>query len=398
MGTYATPSTMAPPQGASGTFAQGVAPAQNGNVAYSGSAVQQPSAQALFDQLDVNGSGGLSLQEFKSLQFGAQQMTEQLIASNQTQFSQPVSPVSPAVTNTYGANANMTYAAPPTTAPQGVASAQNMTYAAPSAMAPPQGASGTFVQGVAPAQDMTYAAPCTTAPEGVAPAQNMTYAAAPTMAPPQGGSGTFVQGIAPAQNITSGTFAQGVAPAQNMAYAATSTMAPSQVGSGTLAQGVAPAQNMTYAAPSGMALPQVGSGSFAQGVAPAQNMTYEAVGAAPHPVSNPPVTYAAPPSLPATDTAIETGKVTETVTKVVAGAAPPVVIATPLPNSPRASRSANSDEFKTQVKEAVSHGDEMITIPTKMAVGLLEKGIPEADPSEMKPLKVTKSRRTGGCC
>merc|ERR1739845_157843 len=152
---------------------------------------------------------------------------------------------------------------------------------------------------------MTYAAPCTSAPEGVAPAQN----------------------------ITSGTFAQGVAPAQNMAYAATSTVAPSQVGSGTLAQGVAPAQNMTYAAPSGMALPQVGSGSFAQGVAPAQNMTYEAVGAAPHPVSNPPVTYAAPPSLPATDTAIETGKVTETVTKVVAGAAPPVVIATPLPNS-----------------------------------------------------------------
>merc|ERR1712007_23409 len=291
-------------------------------------------------------------------------------------------------------------------APQGVASAQNMTYAAPSTMAPPQGGSGTFVQGVAPAQDMTYAAPCTMAP--------------------QGGSGTFVQGIAPAQNITSGTFAQGVAPAQNMAYAATSTMAPSQVGSGTLAQGVAPAQNMTYAAtstvappqvgsgtlaqgvapaqnmtyaaPSGMALPQVGSGSFAQGVAPAQNMTYEAVGAAPHPVSNPPVTYAVPPSLPATDTAIETGKVTETVTKVVAGAAPPVVIATPLPNSPRASRSANSDEFKTQVKEAVSHGDEMITIPTKMAVGLLEKGIPEADPSEMKPLKVTKSRRTGGCC
>merc|ERR1712064_156003 len=141
--------------------------------------------------------------------------------------------------------------------------------------------------------------------------------------------------------------------------------------------GVAPAQNMTYAAPS---------------------MTYEAVGAAPQPVSSPPVTYAAPPSLSATDTAIEIGNATETVTKIVAGAAPPVVMATPLPNSPRASRSVNSDEFKTQVKEAVSHGDEMITIPTKMAVGLLEKGIPEADPSEMKPLKVTKSMRTGGCC
>merc|ERR1712064_73535 len=142
----------------------------------------------------------------------------------------------------------------------------------------------------------------------------------------------------------------------------------------------------------------VGSATFSQCLAPVQNMTYAAVGAAPHPVSSPPVTYAAPPSLSATDTAIEIGNATETVTKIVAGAAPPAVMATPLPNSPRASRSVNSDEFKTQVKEAVSHGDEMITIPTKMAVGLLENGIPEADPSEMKPLKVTKSMRTGGCC
>merc|ERR1712107_546184 len=199
--------------------------------------------------------------------------------------------------------------------------------------APPQGVPGSFVQ-------------------GVAPAQTMTYAAAPPMAASAGGSGSFVQGVAPAQSIT---------------HAATSTMAPASVGSGALAQGVAPAQTMTYAAPSAMAPSQVGSGSFAQGVAPSQNMTFEAVGAAPPSVSNPPVTYAAPPSLSATDTAIEIGNATETVTKMVAGAAPPVVIATPLPNSPRASRTANSDEFKTQVKEAVSHGDEMITIPTKMA-------------------------------
>merc|ERR1712137_1406454 len=96
-------------------------------------------------------------------------------------------------------------------------------------------------------------------------------------------------------------------------YAAPPTTAP---------QGVAPAQNMTYAAPS---------------------MTHEAVGAAPQPVSSPPVTYAAPPSLSATDTAIEVGNATETVTKIVAGAAPPVVIATKLPNSPRASRSVNSE-------------------------------------------------------
>merc|ERR1711945_91686 len=169
-----------------------------------------------------------------------------------------------------------------------------------------------------------------------------TYATPSTMVPPQGGSGTFVQGVAPAQNV--------------MDAAAASTAA-----SGTFAaQGVAPAQNMTYAASSAMALPQVGSGTFAQGIAPAQNVTYEAVGAA-QAVSSPPITYAAPP---------------------------PVV---------KATRTANSDEFKTQVKEAVSHGDEMITISTKMAVGLIEKGIPGADPND-KPIKVTKARRTGGCC
>jgi len=142
------------------------------------------------------------------------------------------------------------------------------------------------------------------------------------------------------------------------------------------AVGATPSPPITYAAP------------------PAQNVTYEAVGAA----SSPPITYAAPPSLPAPDTVIETVNATETVTKVVAGAALPVVIATPLPVSPRAKKSATSDEFKTQVIEAVSHGEEMITIPTKMAVGLIEKGIPEAEPSEMKPLKVTKGRRKGGCC
>merc|ERR1712007_184035 len=114
--------------------------------------------------------------------------TEQLIASNQTQLSQPVSPVSPAVTNTYGANTNMS---------TNVANANtyganaNMTYAAPST---------TMPQGVAPAQNMTYAAPPTTIPQRVAPAQNMTYAAPSTMAPPQSVSGGFAQGVAPGQN------------------------------------------------------------------------------------------------------------------------------------------------------------------------------------------------------
>merc|ERR1711953_871349 len=127
-----------------------------------------------------------------------------------------------------------------------------------------------------------------------------------------------------------------------MMNAAASTMV-----SGTFAQGVPP-QNMTYAASSAMAPPQMGSGTFAQGIAPAQNVTYEAVGAA-QAVSSPPITYAAPPTLPATDTVIETGNATETVT-TGADAAPPVV---------KATRTANSDEFKTQVKTAVSHGDEM---------------------------------------
>merc|ERR1712012_542628 len=100
-------------------------------------------------------------------------------------------------------------------------------------------------------------------------------------------------------------------------------MAASAGGSGSFVQGVAPAQSITHAATSTMAPAAVGSGSFAQGVAPSQNMTFEAVGAAPPSVSNPPVTYAAPPSLSATDTAIEIGNATETVTKMVAGAAPP---------------------------------------------------------------------------
>merc|ERR1712064_65653 len=139
----------------------------------------------------------------------------------------------------------------------------------------------------------------------------------------------------------------------------------------------------------------MGSGTSAQGVAPAQNMTYEAFGASPNQVPGPPVTYAAPPSPPAPETVTGKEKVTETVTKVVAGVAPPAVIA--IPHSPRDPKSANSHEFKTQVIDAVSHGEDVVTISTSMAVGLLEKGL-EAESVDVKPLKITKARRTGGCC
>jgi len=59
---------------------------------------------------------------------------------------------------------------------------------------------------------------------------------------------------------------------------------------------------------------------------------------------------------------------------------------------------ATRNKFKKQVMEAVSHCEEMITIPTKMAIGLLEMGLPESDRADLKPLKVTKARRWGACC
>merc|ERR1712007_194159 len=213
----------------------------------------------------------------------------------------------------------------------------------------------------------------------------VTYGAQP-MAPPSG-SGTCAQGVA----MGSGTFAEGAAPAQNMSngvlgaspnpvssppvtYGAPPMAPPG--GSGTFAQGVA-----------------MGSGTFAQGAAAAPNVTYEALGAAPNPVSRPPVTYAAPPS---PDTVTGNGNVTETGVKIVAVATPPFMFATALPSSPGAPKSAESDEFKTHVVDAVNQGEDMISIPTAMAVGLLEKGL-EPYPTE-KPLKVSRSRRTGGCC
>jgi len=192
------------------------------------------------------------------------------------------------------------------------------------------------------------------------------------------GSGSCAQGAAPAQNMTYGAVGASPNPVSSppVTYGAPPMAPPS--GSGTFGEGVA-----------------MGSGTFAQVAASVPNMTYEALSAAPSPVSSP-VTYAAPPSPPAPDTVIGNGNVTETGAKIVAVATPPFTFATALPSSPRVSKSAESDEFKTQVVDAVNHGEDMISIPTKMAVGLLEKGL-EPYPSE-KPLKITKARRTGGCC
>merc|ERR1712007_397367 len=282
------------------------------------------------------------------------------------QSAQNVPPVTSAA-------APITYSAPPLPA------AAPTTYSAP----PPPAAA-----------PITYSAPTPSAPTSY----NSTvtpYGAPPTMAPP-GGSGTFAQGVA----IDSGTFSQGAAPAQNMTYGALGA-APSPVSSPPVTYGAPP-----MAPPSGSGTcaqgVAMGSGTFAQGAAPAPNVTYEALGAAPNPVSSPPVTYAAPPSPvtyaapPSPDTVTGNGNVTETGVKIVAVATPPFMFATALPSSPGAPKSAESDEFKTHVVDAVNQGEDMISIPTAMAVGLLEKGL-EPYPTE-KPLKVSRSRRTGGCC
>jgi len=86
------------------------------------------------------------------------------------------------------------------------------------------------------------------------------------------------------------------------------------------------------------------------------------------------------------------------------GVAPVIVMATPIPMSPRvALRKVVEDptcvEFKNQVKVAASQGSNTVTIPMEMAVGILEKGIPESDTSDLKPLKVVaRERRKAGCC
>merc|ERR1712007_90614 len=94
---------------------------------------------------------------------------------------------------------------------------------------------------------------------------------------------------------------------------------------------------------------------------------------------------------------LEAGVQTETGSTA---AASPAVFATPVPMSPRVSPrdDANRTEFRNQVKEAVHQGEEMVTVPTEIAFGILEKGLPESDTSDLKPLKVTRGRRKGGCC
>merc|ERR1712137_909509 len=113
------------------------------------------------------------------------------------------------------------------------------------------------------------------------------------------------------------------------------------------------------------------------------------------------VTQEVPQTITETVTVVET--VTETVASQEVPVAPVVVMATPIPMSPRvALRKVEEDtthtEFKNQVKVAASQGNNTVTIPMEMAFGILERGIPESDTSDIKPLKVARERRKGGCC
>merc|ERR1712064_185237 len=158
------------------------------------------------------------------------------------------------------------------------------------------------------------------------------------------------------------------------------------MGSGMFPQGAA-APVMTSETPAGQvssppqtappqqqtAPQQAGSGMFSQGGSAAV-MTYEA-----------PTSQVSSPRVKSP--ALETENVVES------GSASPKVA-----GRDTAKDDATRNEFKKQVIEAVSHGEDTITIPTKMAIGIIEKGLPEAEKEELKPLKVTKARRTGGCC
>lgn len=64
----------------------------------------------------------------------------------------------------------------------------------------------------------------------------------------------------------------------------------------------------------------------------------------------------------------------------------------------KAKDDAIRNKFKNWVMEAVSQGEEMITIPTKMVIRLLEMVLPESERADLKPIKVTKSRIKGRCC
>merc|ERR1712137_456282 len=116
------------------------------------------------------------------------------------------------------------------------------------------------------------------------------------------------------------------------------------------------------------------------------------------------ITYSAPQQFTTSEAQqkriSEAGVQTETGTTAAASAGTATVFATPIPTSPKVSPRDNKNriEFRNQVKEAVHQGEEMVTMPTEIAFGILEKGLPESDTSDLKPLKVNRGRRKGGCC
>jgi len=234
------------------------------------------------------------------------------------------------------------------------------------------------------------------------------------MAPQQMGSGMFPQGVAAPvmtyegaselqmvpqpqhivlQQLGSGMFPQGAA-AQVMTYAAPTSQAsspphiaplqvapqPQQMAPQQISQMSTPQMGLPQMAPLQMAQHsqqttqwQTGSGMFSQGAA-APVVTYET------PASQVPSSSVNSPALQAD--AVTESKLGSQATE-----------------RHTAKDDAIRNKFKNRVAEAVSHGEETITIPTKMVIGLLEMVLPESDCADLKPLKVTKSRsKRGFCC
>lgn len=215
-------------------------------------------------------------------------------------------------------------------------------------MAPQQMGPGMFSQGVV-APGMTYEAPASqvSSPRQVPPPQTAPLQMAPQpqqMAPQEISCGMFSQGAATAVMTYEAPVSQVISPPQ---------MAPLQ----KMSPHMAPQPQQT-------APQRAGSGRFSQGAASV--MTYEAPRSqVPCPRVNSRALHADNFTVGGRDTAKD---------------------------------DATRNKFKKQVMEAVSHCEEMITIPTKMAIGLLEMGLPESDRADLKPLKVAKSRRWGACC
>jgi len=171
-------------------------------------------------------------------------------------------------------------------------------------------------------------------------------------------------------------------------------MAPQQMGSGMFPQGVA-APVMTYeASASQMSTPQMGLPQMAPlQMAPHLQQTTQwqtGSGMFSQGAAAPVVTYETPASQVQSSSVNSPALQADAVTESKLGSQ--------ASERHTAKDDAIRNKFKNRVAEAVSHGEETITIPTKMVIGLLEMVLPESDCADLKPLKVTKSRSKRGCC